>query len=635
MVHLNLSYDYVAAFFEFMLLMWYVTEKKVPLKSYRYFGGVLTAALLATIFEIITFTMVRYPDRIPFNVVYTIMSWQMLFIHGFVICLTFCMLSMTHIKVRKYPLLKYIFILSLATVCVVCILNPGLEWAAVLENGEYRAVGAGYLLYVVDTIMVLLIAWMLIVRKKDFKFLKPSLVFLVFVCGVISAVAQLFGFAPMLNLAITIFCLVMYLFQQSPDAVTDKVTEQFTRAFLGEYMQDRFATDRNFSVIIVDMDDFKFINQNYGLTVGDVLLYQVGKYLEGMKPAHKVFHLDADRFGIVVERNKISPEQVAKDIRNRFMKPWCQNKVEINVSTTICMINCPEDANSAEELLEIIDYAMDRAKKVNKGRIVHSSELELEKIQISKNIEKVVKEAIATENILVYYQPIFSVEKQCYASAEALVRLYDEQMGWIPPDVFIPIAEKGGFIIELGEIILHKVCNFIKQNKLLETTIEYIDINVSSLQLMQKGFALKMLDILKQYDVLVSQINVEITETAMMTSFSVVNENLTELVKNHVAISLDDYGSGYATINYINRLPFKYIKVDKEIVQASIKEEKANVTLEHTIGMLKALEMIIVAEGVETKEMQEKLVHYGCQYLQGWFYSKALPEGEFIEFVKG
>jgi len=383
------------------------------------------------------------------------------------------------------------------------------------------------------------------------------------------------------------------------------------------------------------LDDFKFINQNYGVDVGDVLLYQVGKFLEGMKPSGLVFHFNADQFCVIVDRRKHSANAMAEDIKERFLTPWSLENQEVMMSATICIVDCPEDANSADSLIEVIDYAMESAKNINKGKIIHAHEIDLEKIQMAKSVEKVVKNAIAKDKIMVYYQPIYSVEKKGYNSAEALARLYDEQLGWISPDLFITIAERSGLIIELGELILHKVCSFIKNNELAKTSIEYIEINVSPLQLMQKGFADKMLDIMKQYEVSPSQINVEITETAMLTSLAIVDENLSKLVKNNIAISLDDYGSGYANINYINRMPFELIKIDRTIVQDSFKEKKAGITLEHTVAMLNALELDIVAEGVETEEMRDLLVDFGCQYLQGWYYSKAVSETEFMQLIAG
>ena len=633
MTNLNLSYDYAAAFFLLMLMVWYITEKKVPLKSYRIFFYVILSAFLATVLEIVTFEFLYLGERVPYGVTYTIMSWHMFFLHGFVTCLAYCVFSMAHVDVKKNKKLLYIFIATWIMLTVICLFNPQMHWAAVLGGKGYSKVGLGYLLYVIDIGMISMIAWVLIRRKYDFKFLTTPLIVFLVISGGVAAIVQAFNLALMLNLVITIFLLVMYLFQQSPDAVTDKLTGQFSRLFLGEYLKDCFIEEKIFSVIVVDMDDFKYINQNYGVDVGDELLKHVGKYLGGMKPSGLVFHFGADQFCVIVDRRRIMPNVIAEAIRERFMSPWILEKQEVMMSATICIVDCPEDANSAESVVEVIDYAMDSAKKNNKGKIIHAHEIELEKIQTAKSIEKVVKDAIATDKIMVYYQPIYSVEKKQYNSAEALARLYDEKLGWISPDVFITTAERCGLIIELGELILHKVCAFIKNNELSKTSIEYIEVNVSPLQLMQKGFADKMLGIMKQYGVEPSQINVEITETAMMGSFAIVDENLSKLIDNKIAISLDDYGSGYATINYINKIPFELIKIDRTIIQDSFMERKAEITLEHTISMLNALELDIVAEGVETEEMRDLLIKFGCHYLQGWYYSKAVSDIEFMQLI--
>jgi EAL domain-containing protein (putative c-di-GMP-specific phosphodiesterase class I) len=131
-----------------------------------------------------------------------------------------------------------------------------------------------------------------------------------------------------------------------------------------------------------------------------------------------------------------------------------------------------------------------------------------------------------------------------------------------------------------------------------------------------------------------AQINIEITETATLNSASMVNSNMNSLLDYGVSFSLDDYGSGNANIDYINHMPFKIIKIDKYIIWDSFKNSKAGITLEYTIGMLNALELYIVAEGVETEEMKEKLADFGCHYMQGWLYSKAVPDVEFVELLR-
>lgn len=635
MTNVNLSYDYIAAFFLLMLLIWYFTEKKVPLRSYRYFAYVLVTAFGATVLEILAYKFVELERVFPYQVAYTALSAQMLCIHSFITCIANYLLSLAYVDSQKNPILRYLFVISWIIIVFICGLNPFFMWAANLEGNVYTMKGIGFVLYGIDAVMVALMGWVLIAKRQNFKFLKKTIAIFLFVCTIVAGIAQELQFAPMLNLAIALFCLVLYLFGQGPEVDIDKTTGQFSRKFFGKYLKDRYISKKAFSLLVIDLDDFRLINQSYGVATGDVLLQQVGEYLENMHKSNTVFHHGADQFCVVIDKGDVLAKDLAEAILKRFEKPWVQEKLEIMMSATVCVFECPGDADKPERLVEIIDYTMEMAKSINKGRITYASELDLdfEKSQVSKNIERAVKDAIAGRSIMVYYQPIYSVEKQCYNSAEALARLYDEKLGWIAPDVFITTAEKTGLIIELGEMIIHKVCNFIKENDLSKTTIKYIDINISPLQLLQKGFAKKMLEIMKQYEVEPWQINVEITETAMMTSSAVVSENLKELVKNNISISLDDYGSGYASINYINSMPFKTIKLDKDIVQASFEEHKARITMEHTIRMLNALELSIIAEGVETQEMKDELVGFGCHYLQGWYYSKAVPEEDFMKLI--
>jgi EAL domain-containing protein (putative c-di-GMP-specific phosphodiesterase class I) len=257
----------------------------------------------------------------------------------------------------------------------------------------------------------------------------------------------------------------------------------------------------------------------------------------------------------------------------------------------------------------------------------------LDVLKEDKAIEKAVKLAIDRNELMVYYQPIYSVSKGHYNSAEALVRLNDSELGWISPEKFIPIAEKNGLIVQMGEIILEKVCKFIHDYDLKNTPIEYIEVNISPIQLVQADFVDRVKKILEKYEVSPSQINMEITETATLTGTSVINDNIAALVDYGIKFSLDDYGSGNANIDYINNMPFSIIKLDKFIIWDAFKNEKAGITLEYTVGMLNALQLHIVAEGVETEEMNERLSEVGCHYMQGWYYSKAVSDDEFMKLI--
>lgn len=633
MAYTNLSFDYVAIFFLIMLLIWYMLGKKVPLKSFRWFFLVIVCAFFATLLETVGYLIVRYSNVIPFHYAYYTTSIQLFFIHSFIVALTYCFMTMAHIDVRKNKVLTWIFNFSWLIIALICIPNLWHNRIMTLEDGKYAAAGIGYILYVVDGVMIALCVWMFAKRKEDFKFLKTNITVFLFLSGVACGIAQVLKFAPMLNFAIAILCVVMYIYQISPTAVTDEVTGQLNRNFFCEFLHDRFSSKKAFNVVVVNLDDFKFVNQSLSVSIGDKLLHEFGTYLDDMERHNEVFHFNADQFCIVVEGEDEAAYNIAQRIKNRMSRFWLEGEKDIIMTATTCIIRCPEDAEDSASLMEVIDYSMESAKASKKSDISYAKDMDLDKIYYIKQIEKAVKRAIKNKTVEVHYQPIYSTEKNIYNSAEALARINDPELGWISPELFIPIAEKTGLINTLGDLVFENVCRFIQEKKLSDTSIEYIDINVSPLQLMQKDYSKKILAQLSRYEVLPSQINIEITETAAMTTYAVVNANLYDLVDNGVKVSLDDYGSGYANIGYINHMPFAFIKIDKDMVWEAFKNDKAGTTLEYTICMLNALQLNIIVEGVETEEMKDRLASFGCQYLQGWYFSKAVPEDELFELI--
>ncbi len=631
----NLSYDYIATFFLFMLLVWYVTEKKVPLRSFRNFFYVILSAFLASLLETVGYIIVRYSNVVSIRYAYITTSFQMLFVHSFIVMLTYCLLSMVHVDVKGNKVLRAVFAASGTLIALLTLPNLWIDrWSFDLPDGKYVAVGIGNILYAVDAVMALICLWVFIKRGRDLKFIKPSISIFLVIVAVGCGVAQLLLFAPMFNMAIATLCMVMYLYQQSPDAYTDETTRQFNRALFGEYLQEKFIGRRPFSVIVIDLVDFRLVNQSFGVACGDMLLYEVGEFLSRMRPSNAVFRFDADQFCLVLDTKDAEAFSVLETIQSRFSHSWPSNGQELLMKATGCIIECPSDAADYTELLEVITYSMESAKQVKKGDITFARELDLKKIQITRQAEKAVMNAIQQDTVQVYYQPLFSTEAGGYIAAEALARIRDASLGEISPDLFIPIAERSGMINDLGDMVFEKVCRFIRDCQLEKTPIAFIDINVSPIQLMQRDYARRVLAILKKYDVSPQQINIELTETAMMNTFPVVSGNIRILVDRGISFSLDDYGSGYANISYINRMPFKYIKLDKEIIWEAFKNDKARITLEHTVRMLNALDLHIVAEGIETEQMCRVLTEFGCAYLQGWYFSKAIPTESFAELIQ-
>ena len=217
-------------------------------------------------------------------------------------------------------------------------------------------------------------------------------------------------------------------------------------------------------------------------------------------------------------------------------------------------------------------------------------------------------------------------------SAEALLRLIDDDYGFIPPDVFIPAAEKSGAIHKIGAYVLDEVCSFIASEDFSKLNIDYIEINLSVAQCMHKELPDLVLETLNRYNVSPDKINLEITETAASYAQNIMAENIGRLNDAGVEFSLDDYGTGYSNIQRVSTLPLKIVKLDRTFVNAE-DNPKMFIVLENTIKMLKDMEMEIVAEGIETEQLLNKFADMNCEYIQGYYFSKPIPKHDFIAFI--
>lgn len=630
----NLAYNFAAAVGMLMLFIWYGNEKRIPSRAHRAFLGTCIGIFLVIAAEITEVFFVRYRENISDGAMAAALYGQILAV--LVACLYFAYYVKLTTKVSKRNIEIFVLNIKISTIAcgVLILINPLTKCLFYFENHSLVPGKLFVAPYAISVLMMLTGFSGISKLSKEVNLRKCVILVVNFLICIAALVLQITGVATIFSFSLVVGCMTLYHYLQNPYAIMDSTTGQFNRRFMNDYIKYRFDTNKSMGIFLVAMDDFKFINKSYGIDVGDQLLQQVGEYLNNLKYPGEVFRFGSDQFCCVMDKELSKIPEIADELHERFMHPWYTEYTDaIMMSASICIARCPQDAADLGELVEILDYSMALAKKTKKGTICYASEMNLDKIRRDKAVEKAVKLAMDRDEIMVYYQPIYSVEKGAYNSAEALVRLKDEELGWISPDEFIPLAEKNGFIIDMGDMILEKVCRFIRDFNLKESSIEYIEVNISAVQMIHKSFAQRVKDILEKYDVEPSQINIEITETAIMGDTSVVNDNIRKLVEYGINFSLDDYGSGYSNIDYINQMPFSIIKLDKSIIWEAFKNDKAGITLKYTIGMLNALKLLIVAEGVETEEMKNHLVDIGCHYMQGWYYSKAVCDQDFIALI--
>lgn len=308
------------------------------------------------------------------------------------------------------------------------------------------------------------------------------------------------------------------------------------------------------------------------------------------------------------------------------------NNLDVSLNPFVILARCPEEIPDFKTLMT---FGMDFHEKLKyERRVMKVAEaIHEDMFEIQNNIDKIIENALNFRRFQVYYQPIYSTEKGKFVSAEALLRLFDPNYGFISPELLVTAAEKSGAIHRIGDYVLEEVCRFIASEEYKSLGLEYIEVNLSVTQCMRGTLAEDVLEIMGKYHVPTESINLEITETAASHAQEVMSANLSKLTEAGIAFSLDDYGTGYSNIKRVIQLPLKIIKLDKAFVDEQ-DNPKMRVVLKNTVAMLKDMNMEIVVEGIETQEMLDFFTELNCDFIQGYFFSKPIPKPEFIRFIK-
>ena len=234
----------------------------------------------------------------------------------------------------------------------------------------------------------------------------------------------------------------------------------------------------------------------------------------------------------------------------------------------------------------------------------------------------------------VFYRPFYNVKGFCFDVAEALVRIRSEDGKIVPPGDFIPIAEETGQIIPLGIRVFEKVCEFLAKGEALEAGLKQVEVNVSAAQFDFDNPARFVMEMIEKYGVDPGNINLEITETAAAKNRDIMLKNMNRLIGKGINFSLDDFGTGRSNIDYFLNMPVKNIKFDHSFTQGFFEDDKTKYVLSGMMNLLHKLDMNIVAEGIETEEQMKIMSELGIEYIQGYYFSRPIPEAEFLAFLK-
>ncbi|WP_052283401.1 putative bifunctional diguanylate cyclase/phosphodiesterase [Kluyvera genomosp. 1] len=410
------------------------------------------------------------------------------------------------------------------------------------------------------------------------------------------------------------------------DAYHDSLTEMNNRHFFWENLNDIIdvagKNNTSVTVMLFDLDRFKEVNDTYGHDVGDSLLRQISQRLMSLNLASDtLYRLGGDEFAFLSSGlTESSAVSRAQKICAAINQPYTIYNTVINITSCVGIVNSETERRS-DYLYKFADLALYEAKNEGSGKIKVFRQRMLDKLQESRTFEHDMALALVNKEFVVYYQPIVdSFTREIY-SYEALIRWIHPLKGILSPDSFIPVAEKTGMINEMGRSVLEMAC----REAACWVVPAKISVNVSPVQLGSKTFAATVMSILKETGLPADRLELEVTESSVFSESNSPMNTLNKLRALGVTIAIDDFGTGYSSLSRLSRLAFDKIKIDKSFVYSISRQEDALNIIRLITGMAKSLSMKVVAEGVETQEQLESLQALGCDFAQGYLFSKPQP----------
>ena len=421
------------------------------------------------------------------------------------------------------------------------------------------------------------------------------------------------------------------------DILTGLPNRTFFSIQLKKELEAREEKGDILSLFFIDVDNFKSINDILGHRFGDVVLQQIGQVLQTFTKKDHCFRLGGDEFVLILPHFQSEDEihQLAKDILDVFIEPLCLKQRDLFMSVSIGIAVSPYDGTNAETLLKNADIAMYHAKQTGKNTYKRYDEQLHQQIMENIKMENDLRKAIEQEEFELYYQPQMDVQLGKGCSVEALIRWNHPTQGLVSPGEFIGLAEETGLIIPIGRWVFQQACKQMKQWKQKSLGIQYIAINLSPIQFQDPQLITMIEETLQHYQIQPSDIELEITETIAMKNINYTMKVLQKLEGMGFHISLDDFGTGYSSMNYLSKLPITTVKIDRSFMIANIKEdERQQSIVRAVITLAHANDLLVVAEGVETKEQLDFLQKESCDKVQGYFYSPPLPLQKIENFIK-
>ncbi|HIW34905.1 MAG TPA: EAL domain-containing protein [Candidatus Paenibacillus intestinavium] len=427
-------------------------------------------------------------------------------------------------------------------------------------------------------------------------------------------------------------------YQATHDSLTGLANRNLIEKTLQQWIAAIDVDEEMIVVTFLDLDHFKQINDSKGHAYGDDLLIEVGKRISGMLPNNGFFgRFGGDEFVLIMPVKRDAEDNAfstLQHIHQSFSSPFLLIGQNMYITASMGISLYPSDGRTIEELLITSDTALYHAKEQGRNCIYYFSNEMKEKINKDLLLKDSLRHALLNEEFYLQYQPQLDIRSGKMMGVEALIRWKHPELGMISPAEFIPLAERTGQIIAIGDWVLDASLQMIKRIVEQGVSIQYVAVNVSSIQLREDNFVQKVKEKLIYYSVEPALLELEITESVIIDHQEKTIQKLMELRELGIQIALDDFGTGYSSLNYLRLMPINRVKVDRSFIHRVEEDAIVQAILKTITTLGHSLEFQIVAEGVEKEAQQQILTDMNVDTIQGYYYSRPLDEEQLVEFSR-
>ncbi len=420
--------------------------------------------------------------------------------------------------------------------------------------------------------------------------------------------------------------------QANYDLLTQLQNRRMFQIRLEQEIQRSHRSDIPFALLFIDLDHFKEVNDSLGHEMGDMVLVEASHRIKKLiRESDMLSRFGGDEFTIILPdiRDTIGIDNTAQTIIRALSQPFQLDSHQVYVSASIGITLYPNDADSASELLKNADQAMYQAKKSGRSRFNYFTPSMQESAQKRQHLLSDLHNALQMKQFQIYYQPIIDLKTGDIEKAEALIRWNHPEQGLICPDDFIALAEQSGLIIEIGDWVFKEASRQTRVWKKKYNTEFKVSVNKSPVQFKSTSDINDWIDYLHELGLSGKNSVIEITENLLMECDSNVNAKLLQFRDAGIEIALDDFGTGYSSLSYLKKFDIDYLKIDQSFVRNLTPDSQDMAICKAVIAMAHTLDIKVIAEGIETRLQCDHLTEMGCNFGQGYLFSRPVPADEF------